>query len=282
LYDDTLDREHRFTQTGLDVATELANFDEQREEEEGLPVDDMSRFVREVNTWESYRALMLQFLRGELSASYSHWGPLTEDWSAAPHSLIALNEVGRWISFDGQPPQRCEISESVEVRTGDVTTHLPLLEIQRPYIDAFVPTEQIAGLMKFCARYDLNIMVNACSVNDAAMTKGSDWLTVERVLRPEERERLRSTDSDPSVVREIVRSGVDGERPFRTRFYTQVHIEDDMLNYSSEMPPKLRNNVDEIGKYMKVRIWAHMSSLRLTDLLYEQFVRKIVPHQQRA
>lgn len=287
--------------------------------------DDISnarlRFLG-VDTWEAYCKLMLLFLLGKLPAHFTHFGPLTPDYGPAPSSLLALNRVGKWISSDGQPP----VPHVVERRRAR-GKYRPCLKIQRPYIEAFVPTAQIEGLMSFCARNNLYMKVHAAVLRRATLDLRKDWLTKSRFLRPEELESL--SHCTPKLALDIANNGSDleegddvdeprggdaGKRDeddseedydseeedeeddseddseeddseedeadvpsggFSTRRETKFFVENDSDTYYFGIPPLLKANVAEQGKYMFVWIYSRVTSLRLTDLLYEQFVSKL-------
>jgi len=256
-----------------------------REDDGDAVVDAQLRFVNDVDTWESFRQTMQLFLRGELAAHYTHSMQLTPDFEASRGALIALNEEGGWISVNGQPPLPCDVLEDVLVRRAKTPTHLPLLTIQRPYIVAYVPSEQVARLLQFCATHALCIRVNAAILRPETVRVGVDWLTVERFLQPTELQALRASSEEEEEVFSAVAemtgeeeeeeedNDEDPERVGAVRYYTKFRVFEETAYYFEELPPKLIANAQEQGKYMKVEIYSRMTSLRLTDLLLEQFVR---------
>lgn len=213
-------------------------------------IDSMIRFTNEVDTWEKYRELMFLFLNGDLQAHFVHFGPLSEDFHEYKEVLKNLNSIGRWISVNGQPALDCDLHRSSN----------PVLLVQRPYICAYIPTEQIGGLMHFCATNNLFITV-AAAITFHMDTEGENWLTRNKYLMDSEFSLLQQK---PYLAQKILKP-IDTHTTIPSFGYN-------IKEYINTLPPKLAFNTNEHGKYVYVEIWSHNTRLHLLNLLFEGFI----------
>ena len=188
-----------------------------------------------MQSWQEYREHTLQFIRGERGSSLTHAGPLTEDWGATGRAALEdLNVRLAWISTDGQPAVDARPMRSpVDGRA--------YLETQRSYLDAYVPTEQLAPLLAWLADRDFRASLGYLShpVNG----DGFDWLT------------SYSPIDDP-----------DGEPDVCTRMWAS-----DCDNQYREDAPV--GALREPWRYVMVRVWSTNPATDVTLELSRGFLR---------